>query len=89
MSDENRFESIERTLQLAMVAEIVFLAAAGFFLFTEHKAHYLGALPYAVIIISVTACFWLQAECRKHLTDIQPRTKQNASPKKGVEFHEP
>jgi hypothetical protein len=28
---------------------IAFLAVVGFFLFTEHKAHVLGALPYLLL----------------------------------------
>jgi len=28
---------------------VLFLAVAGFFLFTEHRAHVLGALPYLIL----------------------------------------
>lgn len=62
---------------------------AGFFLFTEHRAHYLGALPFALIVISVTACFWLQAETRKHLANLERPPGQSGNPEKGVESHEP
>ena len=30
---------------------LVFAAAALFFLWTEHRAHLLGALPYAVVLL--------------------------------------
>ena len=30
---------------------LVFLAIAVFFLWTEHRAHLLGALPYAIILL--------------------------------------
>lgn len=29
----------------------VFLAVAGFFLWTEHRAHVLGALPYLIFLL--------------------------------------
>ena len=32
---------------------IAFLAIAGFFLITEHKAHLFGVLPYALLLISL------------------------------------
>ena len=31
-------------------ALICFLAIAGFFLFTEHRAHFFGALPYLLLL---------------------------------------
>jgi hypothetical protein len=31
-------------------ALIVFLAIAGFYLFTEHRAHLFGALPYLLLL---------------------------------------
>lgn len=33
------------------LALIGFLAIAGFFLFTEHRAHALGALPYVLLAL--------------------------------------
>jgi hypothetical protein len=30
---------------------LVFLAVAVFFLWTEHRAHFLGALPYAIVLL--------------------------------------
>jgi uncharacterized membrane protein YjgN (DUF898 family) len=30
---------------------LVFLAAAVFFLWTEHRAHLLGVLPYAIVLL--------------------------------------
>ncbi len=89
MAQEKSFNSTSRTLRLAIVTELVFLAAAGFFLFTEHRAHYLGVLPYALIVVSVTACFWLQAETRKHLASLARRPRNSGNPGKGVESHEP
>ena len=65
MPNENLSNSTSRTLRLAMVCEVAFLVVAAFLLFTEHRAHYLGALPYALTIVTVTAFFWLQAERRK------------------------
>lgn len=55
-----------RVLRLATVVEIVFLLISAFFLFTEHRAHYLGALPYALFLIATTAFLWLLAARRKH-----------------------
>ena len=33
------------------VALLAFLAIAGFFLWTEHRAHLMGALPYALLLL--------------------------------------
>jgi hypothetical protein len=32
------------------IAALVFLAIAGFFLWTEHRAHLLGLLPYLLLL---------------------------------------
>ena len=59
--------STAKTLRIAIAVEVVFLAMAGLLMFTEHRAHYLGALPYALAIAGVTMCLWLQLQCRKYL----------------------
>ena len=35
----------------------VFLTAAAFFLFSEHRAHLFGAIPYVLVILCVLV-FW-------------------------------
>ncbi len=35
------------------VAFLSFLAIAGFFLWTEHRAHLLGALPYGLVLLAL------------------------------------
>jgi len=35
------------------LAIVVFMAAAGYFLFTEHKAHLFGAAPYLLLLACV------------------------------------
>jgi hypothetical protein len=39
------------TLTWPQATLIVFLGAAGFFFWTEHKAHLLGALPFLVFLL--------------------------------------
>jgi hypothetical protein len=39
------------TLSWPQATLIVFLGVAGFFLWTEHKAHLLGALPFLVFLL--------------------------------------
>jgi hypothetical protein len=39
------------------VGLFVFLSVAAFFLWTEHRAHLLGALPYLIFLLSVDALF--------------------------------
>ncbi len=41
------------------IAFAVFLAAAAFFLWTEHRAHLLGALPYALLLACVVVHFFM------------------------------
>ena len=58
-------DSMARLLRLATAVEVVFLPISAFFLFSEHRAHYLGALPYALLIVAATVVLWFQAERRK------------------------
>ncbi len=69
MRDANPSNSTSRTLRLAAVVEVLFLILSGFFLFTEHRAHYLGALPYALLIVAVTVFLWLLSERRRSRAD--------------------
>jgi len=90
MLNETWPNSTSRTLRIAMVAEFVFLAVAGLLLFTEHRAHYLGALPYGLAIAGITACLWLRLEVRKHLQDLNlPPGPSGGNPEKGGNYHEP
>ena len=41
----------QRGLALYWGPLLIFLAAAGFFLWTEHRAHLLGVLPYAIFLL--------------------------------------
>ena len=43
-------EMEERHLSKGRMAFYGFLAVAGFFLFTEHRAHLLGILPYLLLL---------------------------------------
>ncbi len=38
---------------LSAIALAVFLAIAAFFLFTEHRAHLYGALPYLLLLVCI------------------------------------
>jgi hypothetical protein len=40
-------------------ALLVFLAAAGFFLWTEHRAHLLGVLPYLIFLLCPAMHFFM------------------------------
>lgn len=85
MPNTNSSASISRTLRLAALAEVVFLAVSVFFLFTEHRAHYLGVLPYALLILALTVFLLLIAERRSHRVVAADRgTSQRP---KGGQFH--
>ena len=57
-----------RFLQRAIVAEVLFLVISGFFLFTEHRAHYWGALPTVLLVIALTVFLLLRADRKQHRT---------------------
>lgn len=40
----------DRTERRARIAWVVFAAVAAFYLWTEHRAHLLGALPYLLLL---------------------------------------
>ena len=65
MHPRQESNSTARLLRRATVVEIFFLVISAFFLFTEHQAHYLGVLPYALLIIAVTVFLWFQADRKK------------------------
>lgn len=73
--------SVSRTLRLAAVTEVVFLAVSAFLLFTEHRAHYLGALPYALLVVAVTVFLWFFVERRKR------HVGSGSDVRKGCGFH--
>lgn len=77
--------STARVLRLGIIVEVLFLVVSAFFLFTEHRAHFLGALPYALLIVAVTVFLWFLAERRKHRADSGSDGKPR--PGKGVQFH--
>lgn len=85
MRDEKLFNATSRMLRLATAGEVVFLVISGFFLFTEHRAHYLGALPYGLLVVAATMFLWLLAERRKHRADSGSGGKPRSG--KGVQFH--
>jgi hypothetical protein len=51
MSHEHRPASGFRRRSRAGIALLGFLAIAGFFLFTEHRAHVLGVLPFVLVAL--------------------------------------
>lgn len=44
---------------------IVFLTIVGFFMFTEHRAHLYGILPYLLLLV----CLFMHGGHRKHSND--------------------
>lgn len=85
MDAQQQSNSTTRVLRLATTVEVVFLLVSAFFLFTEHRAHFLGALPYALLIVCVTVFLWFLAERRKHRADSGSGGKPR--PGKGLQFH--
>ena len=58
-----------RVLRIATAAEVVLLIVSAFFLFTEHRAHFLGALPYGLAAIAITVSLVFLAERAKRGTN--------------------
>jgi hypothetical protein len=84
MGTQQESNSTARLLRLASATEIVFLVVSGFFLFTEHRAHYLGALPYALAVVAVTVFFLLLIERGKHR--VESGIGGKSQPGKGAQF---
>ena len=72
-----------RVLRIATVTEVIFLIVSAFFLFTEHRAHYLGALPYGLAAIAITVFLVFSAERRKHATN-PGRGNEPQRPRRGA-----
>lgn len=50
MATEHRSPRKRNLMSGANVVLLAFLAVAAFFLWTEHRAHLLGALPYVLLL---------------------------------------
>lgn len=46
-------------MKKAFVALVAFLGIAAFFLWEEHEAHILGALPYALLLLCIAMHFFM------------------------------
>ena len=53
MDNENRPSGNDRARSRGGLVLIGFLAIAAFFLFTEHRAHLFGALPYLLLLACI------------------------------------
>lgn len=51
MTRKSSFPDVVRTLSGPRLAFLAFIAAGGYFLWTEHQAHLLAALPYLVLLL--------------------------------------
>lgn len=51
MRSKNSLADFFKTLAGARLAFLAFIAAGGYFLWTEHRAHLLGALPYLLLLL--------------------------------------
>jgi hypothetical protein len=51
MAGKNYLTDFLETLSGPRAAFVAFIAAGGYFLWTEHQAHLLGALPYLILLL--------------------------------------
>jgi hypothetical protein len=51
MTSKNSMAELRRILSGPRLAFLAFVAAAGYFLWTEHQAHLLAALPYLILLL--------------------------------------
>ncbi|WKZ52598.1 MAG: DUF2933 domain-containing protein [Anaerolineales bacterium] len=58
MKDSGKFRFGEWLRSSTGLVFVTFLVIAAFFLFTEHKAHLYGILPYALLTLSLLL-YWL------------------------------
>ncbi len=80
MPREERPKLERRSHLLHDVTMITFLVIAAFFLFTEHKAHLYGALPYVLLGVCVILAFVLWRVVKG-----PDSTNGNAGPGKSVD----
>jgi hypothetical protein len=51
MKNNNDFSNFLQTLTNSRVAFIALIAVGGYFLWTEHQAHLLAVLPFAIFLL--------------------------------------
>lgn len=71
------------------VALPIFLAIVAFFLFTEHRAHLYGALPYLLLLVCVALLVILWRAWRGPLRNDVTTAKTPPKPGKGGISNEP
>jgi len=72
-TEKNRFF---QTLTWPQAALIVFLAVAGFFLWTEHRAHLMGYLPFLIFLLCPLMHIFMHKGHGKHdSSDNDPKHK--------------
>jgi hypothetical protein len=60
---------------LRMILVCAFLAILGFFLLTEHRAHFFGALPYVLLLACPLLHLFLHGRHGSHASEVQPDEK--------------
>ena len=49
--EEKKITGMTRGWNGQLIALVLLLVVGGFFLWTEHKAHIMGALPYLILLL--------------------------------------
>lgn len=83
MAGEREARSVAHVLRIATAAEVVLLIVSAFFLFTEHRAHYLGALPYGLTAVVFTVFLVFVAEHESSRRAKSGRANESSRPNKG------
>ena len=64
---EHRSHTNARRLSKTNVILLIFIVIAAFFLWTEHRAHLLGALPYLLLLGCVFMHFFMHRDPLSYL----------------------
>lgn len=66
MNHENQSQTGSWLGSRRSIVLLVFLAVIGFFLFTEHRAHLFGILPYLLLLACPFMHFFMHSGHGKH-----------------------
>lgn len=80
MASLNLFSDLFKVLSGPRIAFLAFIMAGGYFLWTEHQAHLMAALPYLVLLLCPLMHIFMHRGHGGHRTDCDAHQHKNHEP---------
>ena len=77
MMEKNSWSDFFRTLSGPRAAFLALVLAGGYYLWTEHQAHILSALPYLILLLCPLMHLFMHHDHGGHRKDDEGHTDEN------------